>query len=303
MPSRASPLLASCADLIRASMARTPESPALEWSRAQQTKSCARDMVAPHARHARSPDLILGPSTTTRGSASAETAPHHESGIRRSLNLMRDSPGLGGIRRDRVGSSETSGIPRQRFLPERRPSARPTFPSSRTQRAWTYCVAPRNIRRTRCPMPSCADLPGLVPGIRASIWQPHWLRPIRSPTACRDPVTAPARRAPHHGPESRPARQQRAIPTYLLLFALSSPRSGEGKEPASPAFCLHSPGLGKRAGLSPEKLSQRFPLALLGCRKSHPANSPPPTAIHRRRCHSSSTYRQRTCENATNLPS
>ena len=35
-------------------------------------------------------------------------------------------------------------------------------------------------------------MPGLVPGIRASIWQPHRLPPIRSRTSCRDPDTAPS---------------------------------------------------------------------------------------------------------------
>ena len=49
-----------------------------------------------------------------------------------------------GIRRDKVGLSEISGISRQRFLPEKRPSARPTFPSSRTQRAWTLRRAPQH---------------------------------------------------------------------------------------------------------------------------------------------------------------
>ena len=108
---------------------------------------------------------------TTRGGGQAERTPRDESGIRRSLNLMRDSPGLGGILRDKVGSSETSGIPRQRFLPESHPSARPTFPSSRTQRAWTVRRAPRHPSQAMPPSRharTCPDVPGLDPGIRVS---------------------------------------------------------------------------------------------------------------------------------------
>ncbi len=131
MPGLAHPLLSSCAapgsspGVFRASFSVEP---AMRW--------VSTWMVATP------PDLIRGAGMTTRGSVPGETAPHHESGIRRSLDLMWDSPGLGGIRRDKVGSSETSGIPRQRCLPESRPSARPTFPSSRTQRAWTLRRAP-----------------------------------------------------------------------------------------------------------------------------------------------------------------
>ena len=119
-------LVSSCADLIRASMA------------------------VRHDGNTWMPRSSRG--MTTRGNASAETAPHHESGIRRSPNLMRDSPGLGGIPRDKAGSSEISGIPRNVFcsrvaqVPARR--SRHRAPNERGQ-----CVAPCNIRRTRCPHP------------------------------------------------------------------------------------------------------------------------------------------------------
>ena len=101
------------------------------------------------------------PDHESAGAWRAERAPHHESGIRRGLDLMRDSPGLGGIRRDKVGLTEISGIPQHRFLPEERPSARPTFPSSRTQRAWTLRRAPQHPSHAMPPSRharTCRDL-------------------------------------------------------------------------------------------------------------------------------------------------
>ena len=202
MPGRASPLLASCADLIRGSMARTPE------------RSCARDIVALYARHARPPDQVRGcsahpyqpsppgvgqargwpdkPGHESAGACGAERAPHHESGIRRSLDLMRDSPGLGGILRDKVGLSEISGIPRQRFLPESRPSARPTFPSSRVQRAWTLRRAPQLPSHAMPPSRHTRTCP-------ASFWVSA--HPYGKPTG-HDPFARP----PHGGILSRPRR-------------------------------------------------------------------------------------------------
>ena len=93
----------------------------------------------------RYPDQVrVSAGMTKRGSVRTERTPRDESEMRRPNNLMRDSLGLGGILRDKVGLSETSGIPRQRFLPESCPSARPTCPSSRTQRAWTVRRAPQH---------------------------------------------------------------------------------------------------------------------------------------------------------------
>ena len=99
---------------------------------------------------------------TTRGGGQAERTPRDESGIRRSPNLMWDSPGLVGIRWDKVGLSETSGIPRQRFLPESRPSARPTFPSSRTRRAWTVRRAPQHPPHPIPPSRHARTCPDLI---------------------------------------------------------------------------------------------------------------------------------------------
>ena len=137
---------------------------------------------------------------TTRGGGQAERTPRQESGIPRLINIMRDSPGLGGIRRDKVGSSETSGIPQQRLLPESRPSARPTFPSSRTQRAWTLRRAPQHPAHAMPPSRparTCPDMPGLDPGIRVSA------HPYGNPTGY-DPFARP----PHAAILSRPARDR-----------------------------------------------------------------------------------------------
>ena len=144
---------------------------------------------------------------TTRGGGQAERTPRDESGIPRLLKFMRDSPGLRGILRDKVGSSEISGIPRQRFLPESRPSARPTFPSSRTRRVWTLRRTPQHPPHAMPPSRdarTCPDVPGLDPGIRVSAhpFQPSPPRPHTPIPSCADLIrasisTKPAMRRPN----------------------------------------------------------------------------------------------------------
>ena len=169
VPATAPSLAPSCADLIRASISAKP---AMRWASTWMPRT-SRGM-------------------TTRGDGQAERTPRDESGIPRLINIMRDSPGLGGIRRDKVGSSETSGIPRQRFLPESRPSARPTFPSSRTQRAWIVRRAPQHPSHAM-PHPvmrgharTCPDL------IRVSAhpYQPSPPRPHTPIPSCADLIRA-----------------------------------------------------------------------------------------------------------------
>ena len=133
---------------------------------------------------------------TTRGGGQAERTPRDESGIPRLLKFMRDSPGLGGILRDKVGSSEISGIPRQCFLPEGRPSARPTFLSSRTQRAWTVRRAPQHPSHAMPPCRHARTCPDLI---RVSGYpRIHMATPPATAHSLahrmpRNPGTAPAR--------------------------------------------------------------------------------------------------------------
>ena len=138
-PATAPSLAPSCADLIRASLSAGP---AMRWASTWMPRS-SRGM-------------------TTRGGGQAERTPRDESGTPRLLKFMRDSPGLGGILRDKVGLSEISGIPRQRFLPESRPRARPTFPSSRTQRAWTLRRAPQHPSHAMPPSRHARTCPDLI---------------------------------------------------------------------------------------------------------------------------------------------
>ena len=161
-----------------------------------------------------------------RGSMGGRKSTHHDSGIRRSLNLMRDSPGLDGILRDKVGLSEISGIPRQRFPPEGRPSARLTFPSSCTQRAWA-------LRR-------------------ASQYSSHAMPPSRHARTCPDSFRVSAHPYDNptgHGPFARP-------PHAAILARLPRPVhrtmdrgivEGGRNQPSPSAFIPHPPGLGGRA--------------------------------------------------------
>ncbi len=112
-PATALPHIPSCPDSFRASFSAGP---AMRWASTWMPRT-SRGM-------------------TMWENGWAERTPRDESGMRQ-LNFMRDAPGLG-------GTAGMSGIPRQRFPPESRPSARPTFPSSRTQRAWTLCRAPQH---------------------------------------------------------------------------------------------------------------------------------------------------------------